>query len=81
MKYNNTNFSNNNLFFYKDDELVYKNASSKAFVDTNPVQAIKRPSTPKLLKLGEDYKNFRNDLNRERHKDYINSLKKASYNF
>jgi len=65
----------NNLFKQKDDELVYKNASSKAFVDTNPVQAIKRPSTPKLLKLGEDYKNFRNDLNRERHKDYINSLK------
>jgi len=61
---------------HKGAEVVFKNTSSKAFVDTNPVQAMKRPFTPKLFKLGEDYKNFRNDLNRERHEDYIKSLEK-----
>merc|ERR1712183_1244115 len=56
-------------------------SQQKAFVDNSP-QAVSnlRPETPKIFKLGEDYKRFRNHLNQQRQQDYAQQQNRGNQN-
>jgi len=55
--------------------------TNKAFVgDSSDMNSGGRPETPKIFRLGEDYKEFRNQLNAQRHNEYIERLNKRPSN-
>ena len=69
-----------NVYYNKRGEDNYVEPR-KAFVENNPPpQNInRRPQTPQFLKLGEDYKHFRNNLNQQRQDEYNHRNNHVSY--